>query len=492
MNSENTKILIVDDTPENLVALEALLKRDDVCILSARSGPEALELMLAHELALAFLDVHMPGMDGFELAELMRGAERTKHVPIIFVTAGSKDPQRVFKGYNTGAVDFLFKPIEPRVLQGKTDVFLELYRQKRELANALRLNEMFVGILGHDLRSPLGAMLTGAQLLVPQLKDEADVLIARKVINAGKRMTEMIDQMLDLTRARLAGGLGFVRARETVDLGALVKRSCEELRIAFPERQVAIEIHGDVNTSGDPHRLLQVFSNLLANALHHGAPESKVEVAIEGTALDIQIKVRNQGVIPPELLPVIFDPFRSRSTGAAKARGGGLGLGLFIAQQIALAHGGNVTVESAEPHGTCFTLRLPRVAVRSDNAAAPRHVLIVDDDTDTRDSLRAAFEAKGYRASTARDGAQALKRLTQGGSPPDVVILDLGLPVIDGGGVFRAMQADPVLAKIPVVVSTGQPELAPAGAIVVPKPLKLDRLLKKVAALVPFELPKPG
>ena len=252
MNAETIKILIVDDTPENLVALEALLKRDDLCILSARSGPEALELMLTHDLALAFLDVQMPGMDGFELAELMRGTQRTKHVPIIFVTAGSRDPQRVFKGYDTGAVDFLFKPIEPRVLQGKTDVFLELYRQRRELASALRLNEMFVGILGHDLRNPLGAMLTGAQLLAPQLKDEADAQIARKVINAGNRMTEMIDQMLDLTRARLAGGLGFLRARELVDVGALVKRACDELRIAFPERHVGIEIQGDVTTSGDP------------------------------------------------------------------------------------------------------------------------------------------------------------------------------------------------------------------------------------------------
>ncbi len=492
MNAETIKILIVDDTPENLVALEALLKRDDLCILSARSGPEALELMLTHDLALAFLDVQMPGMDGFELAELMRGTQRTKHVPIIFVTAGSRDPQRVFKGYDTGAVDFLFKPIEPRVLQGKTDVFLELYRQRRELASALRLNEMFVGILGHDLRNPLGAMLTGAQLLAPQLKDEADAQIARKVINAGKRMTEMIDQMLDLTRARLAGGLGFLRARELVDVGALVKRACDELRIAFPERHVGIEIQGDVTTSGDPNRLLQVFSNLVANALHHCTKESNVSVAIEGTKNDVQIRVRNQGVIPPELLPAIFDPFRGRGTGAAKTRSGGLGLGLFIAQQITLAHGGNVTVESAEPQGTCFTVRLPRAVARGANAAvAPKHVLIVDDDTDTRDSLRAAFEAQGYSASTAADGAEALKRLKQGVPRPDVVILDLGLPVIDGGGVFRAMQADPSLAKIPVVVSTGQPELAPPGAIVVPKPLKLDRLLKKVAMLVP-DMPKAG
>src|SRR6476619_663786 len=112
MKSEPIKLLMVDDNPENLVALEALLRRDGVQLLAARSGAEALELLLVHEVALAVLDVQMPDMDGFELAELMRGAERTKRVPIIFVTAGARSSQRIFKGYESGAVDFLFKPIE--------------------------------------------------------------------------------------------------------------------------------------------------------------------------------------------------------------------------------------------------------------------------------------------------------------------------------------------------------------------------------------------
>ncbi|HEY0993043.1 MAG TPA: response regulator, partial [Kofleriaceae bacterium] len=141
MQLEPLKILIVDDTPENLVVLEALLRRDGVQLLPARSGAEALELLLVHEVALAVLDVQMPDMDGFELAELMRGAERTKRVPIIFVTAGPRDPQRVFQGYESGAVDFLFKPIEPHILNSKVDVFLELADQRRRATHALRLNE---------------------------------------------------------------------------------------------------------------------------------------------------------------------------------------------------------------------------------------------------------------------------------------------------------------------------------------------------------------
>src|SRR6187431_2675030 len=135
---EKVNVLAVDDVEENLVALAALLNRPALELIRARSGTEALEALLANDIALALLDVQMPGMDGFELAELMRGSERTRHVPIIFVTAGARDPQRVFKGYEAGAVDFLYKPIEPHVLKGKADVFFALYKQKRELAHALR------------------------------------------------------------------------------------------------------------------------------------------------------------------------------------------------------------------------------------------------------------------------------------------------------------------------------------------------------------------
>src|SRR5580693_928978 len=166
------KCLLVDDLEENLLALAALLQRPGLEILTAHSGPEALELLLVHDVALAFLDVQMPEMDGFELAELMRGSERTRQVPIIFVTAGVRDQYRLFKGYETGAVDFLYKPVEPHILNSKADVFFQLYRQKQQLARqleelteTLRLNELFTAVLGHDLRNPLSAILNSPNLL---------------------------------------------------------------------------------------------------------------------------------------------------------------------------------------------------------------------------------------------------------------------------------------------------------------------------------------
>src|SRR5579864_1550009 len=138
MEKFDVKCLLVDDLEENLLALSALLRRQDVEILTARSGSEALELLLVHPVALALLDVQMPEMDGFELAELMRGSERTRHIPIIFVTAGAGDQRRIFKGYESGAVDFLLKPIEPHVLKNKARVFFQLYRQQLQLADELR------------------------------------------------------------------------------------------------------------------------------------------------------------------------------------------------------------------------------------------------------------------------------------------------------------------------------------------------------------------
>lgn len=482
MNTEPIKFLLVDDIEENLVALEALLRRDDLEILKARSGAGALELLLVHEVALAFVDVQMPEMDGFELAELMRGTERTKHVPIIFITAGARDPQRVFKGYESGAVDFLFKPIDPHVLKSKADVFFDLSRQRRDLANALRLNEMFVAILGHDLRNPLGTMLTGAELLKQQLADERQLRTLERMTSAGKRMTDMIEQLLDLTRARLAGGLGFARARKPVEVASLVQRTVEELQGAHPERNIVVEAQGESVTWGDADRLLQLFSNLVANAIQHGDRARPVSVSVAGRDGEIVVEVRNEGVIAPELLPTLFDPFRGRQGSGARSRG--LGLGLFISQQIALAHGGRVRVQSNAEAGTLFSVHLPaKPATYQALARAAARVLIVEDDENVRDSLRTALEDAGYVALTATNGRDALAVLESGEARPDAVILELVSPVAESLLLHRAMRESPALSSIPVVVSTSKLGRGAARVAVLPRPLTIERLLRTVGEL---------
>jgi signal transduction histidine kinase len=358
--------LLVDDLEENLLALGALLQRDDVELLTARSGSEALELLLTNDVALAFLDVQMPDMDGFELAELVRGSERTRHVPLIFVTAGARERQRLFKGYESGAVDFIYKPIESHILQNKADVFFQLYRQRQQLAHelqerteTLRLNEMFSALLAHDLRNPLSAILASAQLLRRRSEDPHAQEAAARILSSGKRMGRMIEDMLDLARARLAGGI--IVKREPADCRTLVERVIREHQAAAPERMIRTDYRGDFEGQWDGERIAQVASNLIGNALKHGDAGGDVHVQLDGAEADsIVFSVTNDGTIAAELLDHLFDPFRGGQRPAGRSEG--LGLGLYIVYQIVKAHRGEVTVETGPESKTTFRVAIPRSA----------------------------------------------------------------------------------------------------------------------------------
>jgi two-component system sensor histidine kinase/response regulator len=358
------KCLLVDDLRENLLALSALMAGDGIETITAQSGAEALELLLVHDFALAFLDVQMPEMDGFELAELMRGSERSRHVPIIFVTAGAREQQRLFKGYESGAVDFIYKPIEPHILKNKADVFFQLYRQRVRLAQelkdkseTLRLNEMFSALLAHDLRNPLSAILASAQLLKRRCEDPHAQEASTRILASGKHMGRLIEDMLDLARARLAGGI--VLKREPSDIKDLVERVVRECQAASPGRVIETDYGGDFGGHWDAERIAQVATNLIGNALKHGDPAAPVEVRLDGTMQgEVALSVANRGTIPPELMEHLFDPFRGGQRPAG--RNEGLGLGLYIVSQVVTAHGGRVDVSSGDDQRTVFRVSLPR------------------------------------------------------------------------------------------------------------------------------------
>ena len=416
------KFLIVDDKEENLTALEALLRRDNLEILKARSGDQALELLLQHDVALALLDVHMPDMDGFALAELMRGAQRSRRIPIIFVTAAPQEAHREFRGYDAGAVDFLFKPIDPRILRHKTDVFFELYLQRQQLEETLHLAETFMAIVGHDLKNPLNAINLGTELILANPSSPTVPKTAERLRSSARRMSRMIDDLFDLARARLGGGIPIERSE--TDLGAIARRVIGELDTAHPDRRVIFERDGDITGEWDPDRLAQVVSNLVGNAVRHGlATVADRGARSTGEGPNVVLTVANAGGIPADVIPHIFDPFRSSDTRRARAEG--LGLGLFIVNQIVLAHGGAVAVDSTAdrtdvPGDAC---RAPPPSRGGEQSASQKAVVAGREVPGPWQSAeRRAHRAARRRRSAFRHATFASKKQPQGvgGSYPRI------------------------------------------------------------------------
>ena len=225
-----------------------------------------------------------------------------------------------------------------------------------ELARAVHISEMFVGILSHDMRSPLSAILDGTKLLGTGARDEKSARVLSLVVSNGERMGRMIDQLLDFTRARLGEGIPLERG--TADLSDLARRAVEEARAANAGAVVRLTTTGDTTGTWDEDRLFQIASNILGNALVHGPTGGVVDVVVDGEEPDwVTLSIRNAGTIPSHLVPAIFNPFRG--TLQRRGRSSGLGLGLYVARQIALAHGGDLTVESLTA-ATSFKLALPR------------------------------------------------------------------------------------------------------------------------------------
>lgn len=230
-------------------------------------------------------------------------------------------------------------------------------REAREAAQQhVRFNEMFTGMLGHDLRNPLSAIMTAADLIAhPDCpKDKID-RASRRIVSSGSRMARMIDQLLDFTRIRTGGGIPLTPV--LTDVATLCERTREEIEAAVPGARVSIEQQGDTVAEIDEDRLLQVVSNLVGNAAIHGFTQTPVRVMIDGSSgSGVTISVWNSGTIAPDLIPILFEPFRGGKNKGSK----GLGLGLYITQQIVKAHQGRLDLSTSEESGTRFEFWLPR------------------------------------------------------------------------------------------------------------------------------------
>ena len=519
-------ILIVDDLPENLLSLEAVLRRDGLEFIKARSGTEALEILLRQEVALALLDVQMPEMDGFELAETMRGAERTRRIPIIFLTAGSSDRTRRFRGYEAGAVDFLEKPIEADILRSKVAVFSELYLQRRQLAvqrdnlkafaeENLRLlkdsrdsaqalkeadsrKDEFLATLAHELRNPLAPIRNGLQILrmAPEgpRAEEVRGMMDRQLTH----MVRLIDDLLDVSRVS-RGRIDLRKVR--MSLQAAVNSALEASRplIEGNEHRLALDIpEAPLWVEGDLTRLAQVVSNLLNNAAKYTPAGGDIRLTVREQNGHADIEVADNGVgIEADMLPRVFDLFSQADRHLDRSQGG-LGIGLALVSKLVEMHGGTSRAAS-EGHdsGSTFTVTLPLINKQGDvigealqkaqaKTPPPMKVLIVDDNVDSAQTSLWMLDLMGHKGTLAHEGVRALEIAHD--LNPDVVLLDIGMPGMDGYEVCRQLRQMPEMKNKTVIAQTGwgqesdrQKAFAAGFDHHITKPVSLDLLTQLLA-----------
>jgi signal transduction histidine kinase len=433
------------------------------------------------------LDVQMPDMDGFDTAGMIRARERTKHLPIIFVTAHHHDQAAVLRAYELGAVDFLLKPVEPEILRAKASVFVtlqdrteelaterlqrefdmarrdyetvtlrrqmqqehaakeELARLNAALADADRRKDSFLAILGHELRNPLAPMRTAIDLFRatperPVREEMIDVLDRQTMV-----LTRLVEDLLDLSRI----SANKIELRpEHLDLRAIIEAAVVTSRPAIEQRchSLSIVLPGEpVCITADHVRLVQVITNVLNNAARYTQRGGKIQIACGVERERAFVRISDTGIgIPEELLPRIFEMFvqeRVRSDGS-----GGLGLGLALARQLVEMHHGTIRAASAgRDAGSTFEIMLPLdgtegvlvARTRSDKvkplarpAAVMLRTVVIDDNADARELLAELLKSHGHEVMTAENGYQGLAMIRE--HRPDVALVDLGLPGIDG------------------------------------------------------------
>lgn len=471
--------LLVDDLEENLLSLEALLRQENLVLLKARSGDQALELLLQNDVALALIDVQMPGLNGFELAELMRGNERTRRIPIIFVTAGSADGQRRFRGYEAGAVDFIQKPIEPDILRSKADVFFDLYRQRQQISgqrdeleaqaaalkDADRRKDEFLATLAHELRNPLAPLRHGLDILRrnPNAEDAAGIrdMMDRQMVH----LVRLIDDLLDVSR--ISQGKIELR-KDRIKIEDVVHSAIESSRplIEAAGHTLTLDIpSAPLWLDADHTRLSQVIANLLNNAAKYTPSGGLIAVSVRSAGSEVVVEVADNGVgIPPDMRGEVFQLFAQVGDHLDRSQGG-LGIGLALAKQLVSLHGGTVDADSAGPgKGSVFSVRLPLQSMpepvknshqdSSHSATAkPLKVLVVDDNAELAFMLGMMLEEIGHEFELAHDGPKALHVAQY--YRPDVILLDIGLPGMDGYEVCRAFRKDALFRDTPIIAQTG-------------------------------------
>ncbi len=407
MTADHVNILLVDDRPENLLALEAILEPLGQNLIRAESGPDALKQVLVLDFAVILLDVQMPDMNGFEVAEIIKSRERSRTIPIIFLSAISKEDAYVFKGYSMGAVDYVFKPFNTDVLRSKVAVFVELFIKQRELQNqgellresqkrelelehrtslleaearsAAKLSQMneelhrrqvaleqamgarnrFYASMSHELRTPINAVIGYSTIMLDNIYGPLNAKQKeglQRTLKAARHLLELVNDVLDLSKIE-AGKIEL--SLQPVMFPSLIEDLFVTVRPLADEYGSTLSLDTDgehFNIVSDPRRVRQILLNLLSNAIKFGEGKPIRVLCKRNEDGSAQIEVIDQGLgIEQDDIARIFEEFVQVS----ESKQPGTGLGLPISRRLAQLLDGSLTVRSVPGEGSAFRLTLP-------------------------------------------------------------------------------------------------------------------------------------
>ncbi len=527
-NMEKINLLIVDDRPENIVALEALLTRDDLNLITTTLPNEALRLCWEKDIAIAMVDVQMPGMDGFELVEILKSNPRTKDILIIFVTAISTETKYAVKGLNSGAVDYLYKPLDPFISSAKVDSFIQLVRYQREIKRknlelesfqknlieakeiaeqGKRIKENFLSNMSHEIRTPINGIIGIANLLnkTNLTADQHEMVKLLEI--SSQSLLGVINDILDLSKIE-SGKFKITRAETDIIKQCQSVINILTIRAKEKDLDLKMELDKDIpqNILADSLRLNQILMNLIGNAIkftEKGSVTLRVKIIDrKGNNRKLCFSVIDTGVgIAKQHITKIFDAFEQADE-QTTIKFGGTGLGLAIVKNLAELKGGHLEVSSEEGKGSTFSFTNWYEIVENKQAVAKTEtqqftpfdnvsILAAEDNTINQFLITRILKGWNIKLDIANNGQEALDKLKE--NHYDLILMDTFMPVMNGleaikqirKGYVPGKEAIPIITFSAAVMEDDKKTAIAAGADdMISKPFEMETLYSKIKLFV--------